>query len=127
MAQTTTNLGLTKPDYSETADIAVINSNFQTLDDVIGAWDTSSAGMNGTIKDIVSSNVSRIGSLESSVTRRLSMNNALSDNSLCGLNGNNESLFFDFYVGSNKYTFQARFYEKQLRISKNDEVLKIWS
>ena len=36
MATTTTNLGLVKPSYTETADISVINSNFDTIDSAIG-------------------------------------------------------------------------------------------
>lgn len=37
MATTTTNLGLTKPDYTDAADIAVINTNMDTVDTAITA------------------------------------------------------------------------------------------
>ena len=42
MAGSTTNLGLTKPTYSEDADIAVINTNMDTLDSKIGAVGSAS-------------------------------------------------------------------------------------
>ena len=42
MAGSTTNLGLTKPTYSEDADIAVINNNMDTLDSKIGAVGSTS-------------------------------------------------------------------------------------
>lgn len=42
MAGSTTNLGLTKPTYSEDADIAVINTNMDTLDSKIGAVGSTS-------------------------------------------------------------------------------------
>ena len=42
MATTTTNLGLTKPSYSDTADIAVINENMDKLDAAVNA---SEAGL----------------------------------------------------------------------------------
>ena len=42
MATTTTNLGLTKPSYSDTADIAVINENMDKLDTAVNA---SEAGL----------------------------------------------------------------------------------
>lgn len=42
MAGSTTNLGLTKPTYSEDADIVVINTNMDTLDSKIGAVGSTS-------------------------------------------------------------------------------------
>lgn len=42
MAGSTTNLGLTKPTYSEDADIAVINTNMDTLDSKIGTVGSTS-------------------------------------------------------------------------------------
>ena len=41
MATTTTNLGLTKPDYTDAADIAVINTNMDTVDAAITAANTN--------------------------------------------------------------------------------------
>ena len=57
MATTTTNYGLTKPAYSETADIAVINSNMDTIDRHLK-----------TLYDTTSTHTSQISTLQSSVS-----------------------------------------------------------
>lgn len=52
MASTTTNLGLTKPAYTDSADVAVINSNMDILDTKIGAiGNTSVASQIGTLSE----------------------------------------------------------------------------
>lgn len=56
MATTTTNLGLTKPAYTETADISVINTNMDTIDTAIK-----------NLQDTVSGHTSSISSLQNSV------------------------------------------------------------
>ena len=48
MATTTTNLGLTKPAYSDTADIADINGNFDALDTMAGNLFTTNIGNTAT-------------------------------------------------------------------------------
>lgn len=44
MATSTTNFGLTKPAYNESADVAVINTNMDTIDGVMGKNQTASTG-----------------------------------------------------------------------------------
>lgn len=44
MATSTTNYGLTKPAYNESADVAVINTNMDTIDEVMGKNQTAATG-----------------------------------------------------------------------------------
>ena len=64
MATTTTNLGLTLPDYTDTADIKDINDNMTTIDTAIGSLN-SAVGMPYSNSNSLAS---RVGTLESSVT-----------------------------------------------------------
>ena len=58
MATTTTNLELTMPSYDETADIAVINANMETIDSAFGSLGST-----------VSTHTSQINTLNTSVSR----------------------------------------------------------
>ena len=42
MSRQTTNYGLTKPDYTDTADIEVVNSNMDIIDEALKVIDTKS-------------------------------------------------------------------------------------
>ena len=56
MATTTTNLGLTKPSYSDTADIAVINGNMDKIDTAANALEAGFAIIsNNNTHDAISS------------------------------------------------------------------------
>lgn len=77
MASTTTNLGLTKPAYTDSADVAVINSNMDILDTKIGAiGSTSVASQIGTLSEQIGpygesqwvGNVTSIDALDSLIT-----------------------------------------------------------
>ena len=50
MSTSTTNLGLTKPAYADTADIAVINSNMDTIDTKFGSFTGSVANINSHLR-----------------------------------------------------------------------------
>ena len=52
MATQTTNLNLTKPVYSETADIAVLNENFDKIDEYAGNNDQEIASTNQVIAKV---------------------------------------------------------------------------
>lgn len=49
MATSTTNFGLTKPAYNESADVAVINTNMDTVDEVMGKNQNLAKGAQGAI------------------------------------------------------------------------------
>ena len=54
MATTTTNLGLTKPAYTEQADISVINSNMDTIDSAIGTLQSQILTLQSSIESLES-------------------------------------------------------------------------
>lgn len=49
MATTTTNYGLTKPDYTDAADIAVLNANFDKIDTTLKTKAAATTSVSGTL------------------------------------------------------------------------------
>ena len=69
MATQTTNLHLTKPDYTDAADIAVINTNMDTLDAKVGAvGNTSLQAQVTTVEGRVTTVEGQIGTVPSGKT-----------------------------------------------------------
>lgn len=71
MATTTTNLGLTKPAYTETADISVINTNMDTIDTAIKSLQDTVAtktSNTGTVTSVATSNGLTGGTITTSGT-----------------------------------------------------------
>ena len=68
MATSTTNLGLTKPAYTDDADIADINTNMDILDAKIGAvGNTSVQNQINTTNAAVSANTQNINKLKNGI------------------------------------------------------------
>ena len=54
MSRQTTNYGLTKPDYTDTADIEVINSNMDIIDEALNDHRTEISDMKSTLNNAIS-------------------------------------------------------------------------
>ena len=78
MATTTTNLGLTLPAGSDPADIAVLNTNFTTIDTFAGQQTAKDTAQDGRLTDLETSDTSHDSRLTALETSDTSQNSRLS-------------------------------------------------